>query len=700
MSEMHTSKRAAARFVLLCFDVVGTCVVTAPIVFGLATPAYAYVDPSVMTYTIQALAAVAVALSAVLGVAFRRTRKALLRLFHLEDAGRTTEAPVHRIDPSQKGRVDAAAARELATSGTGASGVGKGAHFTKERIPWPRRLIVALLVSVFTALTLFVVAPLELMAGSASSLLFGVKEAWQSLVLAGLVISVALGILLSFIRGRAFSITVAVVLALGVGAWLQAMFMNSSLPVADGDLVDWTKYTGIMLLSLVVWLAVVIGFVMFARKNGRTFRVVAGIVSVALVVVQGAGVVSIINEANGAPERVTITQRGLFDVSPKNNVICFVLDMTDTKYALQAYADHPDLLDGFDGFTWYQNCTGSMIPTRYGIPSLLTGHKIQPAEDAQEYLDTMYTNSHFLDDVKAQGYTTDIYSDSANWQENWSGYLRDRADNFESTSEIAQSAYDVPGALRILYQCALYRDLPWIAKPFFWFYTDQLNQGMTKQGEGADDATPYVIDDPQYFAQLSERGLTTNNEEASFRFIHLMGTHWPYTMDADANKVPESGDWESQLVGSFKIVRTYLEQLKSLGLYDNTTVIVTADHGEWTIVQDGLSGTSAPILFVKPAQSSTLDAQPCAISQQPVSHYDLQATMLKAMGAGQDVLNHYGEYNQAIEDRHDPANRSRYYLATTSDGHNDTSWMEYEIRGDANDWRNWRFDGNRWSLTK
>ncbi|WP_418954077.1 hypothetical protein, partial [Tractidigestivibacter sp.] len=49
-----------------------------------AEPALAYVDPSVMTYTIQALAAVAVALSAVLGVAFRRTRKALMRLLHID----------------------------------------------------------------------------------------------------------------------------------------------------------------------------------------------------------------------------------------------------------------------------------------------------------------------------------------------------------------------------------------------------------------------------------------------------------------------------------------------------------------------------------------------------------------------------------------------------------------------------------------
>ncbi|MCR5392857.1 MAG: hypothetical protein K6E65_06070, partial [Olsenella sp.] len=65
----------------------------------MATPALAYVDPSVMTYTIQALAAVAVALSAVLGVAFRRTRKALMRILHVDEgAGRVAEPAVSRVD--------------------------------------------------------------------------------------------------------------------------------------------------------------------------------------------------------------------------------------------------------------------------------------------------------------------------------------------------------------------------------------------------------------------------------------------------------------------------------------------------------------------------------------------------------------------------------------------------------------------------
>ena len=65
----------------------------------LPATAQAYVDPSVMTYTIQALAAVVVALSAVLGVAFRRSRKVLFRLLKIdENANKIVEGKVHKVD--------------------------------------------------------------------------------------------------------------------------------------------------------------------------------------------------------------------------------------------------------------------------------------------------------------------------------------------------------------------------------------------------------------------------------------------------------------------------------------------------------------------------------------------------------------------------------------------------------------------------
>ncbi|RGU80225.1 hypothetical protein DWW44_10470, partial [Olsenella sp. AF15-43LB] len=82
----------STRNALALHDALYAFALTAVWVLVPATPALAYVDPSVMTYTIQALAAVAVALSAVLGVAFRRTRRALMRLLHVDEgAGRVAE---------------------------------------------------------------------------------------------------------------------------------------------------------------------------------------------------------------------------------------------------------------------------------------------------------------------------------------------------------------------------------------------------------------------------------------------------------------------------------------------------------------------------------------------------------------------------------------------------------------------------------
>ena len=90
------------RCLLFLHDVFALTALALILCVGLPEVAFAYVDPSVMTYTIQALAGAAVALSAVLGVAFRRSRRALMRLFHIdENAKKQVEPPVHPIHASQ-----------------------------------------------------------------------------------------------------------------------------------------------------------------------------------------------------------------------------------------------------------------------------------------------------------------------------------------------------------------------------------------------------------------------------------------------------------------------------------------------------------------------------------------------------------------------------------------------------------------------
>ena len=68
-------------------------------VFLLAMPAYAYVDPSVVTTAVQVVAGVAVVVGAVVGVAWRRAKKKVQEKLGIdENAGKEVEAEIQFED--------------------------------------------------------------------------------------------------------------------------------------------------------------------------------------------------------------------------------------------------------------------------------------------------------------------------------------------------------------------------------------------------------------------------------------------------------------------------------------------------------------------------------------------------------------------------------------------------------------------------
>ncbi|MBR1470715.1 MAG: hypothetical protein IJ600_03630 [Lachnospiraceae bacterium] len=77
-------KRGAGIGVFLKYAVFALYVFgSAMLLFG--TTAYAYIDPSVMTYVIQAVAGIVIALGAVFGIYFRKMKKALFRFLRIDE---------------------------------------------------------------------------------------------------------------------------------------------------------------------------------------------------------------------------------------------------------------------------------------------------------------------------------------------------------------------------------------------------------------------------------------------------------------------------------------------------------------------------------------------------------------------------------------------------------------------------------------
>ena len=112
------------------------------------------------------------------------------------------------------------------------------------------------------------------------------------------------------------------------------------------------------------------------------------------------------------------------------------------------------------------------------------------------------------------------------------------------------------------------------------------------------------------------------------------------------------------------IIDEYLNQLKELGKYDDTTIIITADHS------DDLSHPQ-PIYFIKRNNEHHDTMQ---VSNAPISHSDFQGTVAEIITQKKNTLN-----RKSIWDIKEDSVRKRVLQGETWDGIKNTFfYVEYE----------------------
>lgn len=664
---------------VLAFDIAAASLIAVVLMAGFAAPAQAYVDPSVMTYTIQALAGVAVALSAVLGVAWRRIRRGLYKILKIdENAGKVKEPAVVQCTGEALEQADVEATQERAFQGI------EKPH----KLPWFARFIVAALVVGTFAFTQLYSAPLEIVATNSSAFQFTYLDLLQPLMTSTLIVGVIATVILSIFRGKPFEILVAILIAISICAMLQAIGLNQRLPQANGAEVDWMRYWKWMLASGFMWVFIIGICVAVAIKKPSWNNGVAVIASILLIASTAINLKATLddNAPSDNPEgELVLTKQGLNTVSDKSNIVWIVLDTLDTEYLDTALSQYPDLLDDYTGFTWFHNTTSQSAPTRYTVPSLVTGNFYDFTEeytiDVSAENKQFFTEENLLDKAKAQGYSVGVYSDTVYWG---TQALSEDTINVHPIGEIEVN--NVETIIGTLYKCSFYRNAPWVLKPLFRYYTDDINKAVVSQ-KGDDDAnTAYVLDDFSYYHDLTTKGLKIEEDTAgAYRFIHLVGDHQPFTMTADL-ELGRSDKYE-QAAASMKITAAYLNELKKLGVYDNSTIIVCADHGvyDWE-GKPTPDHPTTPLIMIKPADADS--SARVKISNAPVSQYDLSSTIEAALGLETS--------EQTIFDIPEGEDRVRYYYNNEEADTGNVAFHENKIDGDVNSWSSWSLTGRTW----
>lgn len=547
-----------------------------------------------------------------------------------------------------------------------------------------KKLLYSALVMGAACYTFFFFAPFEMLAGGSNAMSYTHRDVWHILALTAVIVFSLVTPVLLALRGKVFRITLTLFFSLTLCCYLQCLLMNRSLGVLNGD--SYSVTAGTAILDLFLWLAIFVGCFFALSKSRKVWRGILLYGAIALLVMQGASTVSLALQdppTNASIAEYQLSTENMYSYSSGDNVFVFVLDRLDYNYIEKVKKQDPEFFDELDGFTCYTNAMSAYARTQPALNHLLTGSETAYSVSAQQFFTDSWTEDgkDLLGGLQEQGYSVELYT-KPTYLFGSADYAVKNVDNLTNGSQLRDMAV-FPKLLRM----AAYRCAPNVLKGLFWADTNFYNH----QVFASDGTTGYDFDDPAYAPGFVTA--TADSTENSFKFYHFNGSHSPYNMRADGTAAAgdEAVTVEDQTMGSFRNLYRAFSQMKALGIYEDATIIITADHG--AAMSDRLSITEIVEkyqkvpqigLFYKPSGSA---GTPLAYSDAPVSTDNIPATIAKAAGF-EDIT----PYGTALEDVAEDAAVTRPYFKTvTPKGSGwETGVYEYAVTGDVSDFDNWQ----------
>ena len=464
---------------------------------------------------------------------------------------------------------------------------------------------------------------------------------------------------------KAMNLYLAAVICMG---YLQSMFLNGDLQPLDGNDQVWpqmTRLTNIVLWIIAIGVAVIAGY-----KKDLIKKILQGLcIYIALIQTVTLGYLMITTDYGKQKYEAAMTTQGDLEIAAKENVLVFVLDNFDSSWFEEIVEDDPDFVEPLADFTYYRNGTSQFAHTSMAIPYMLTG-SVWTEETEGNYFNYAYENSNVIETLADNKCNIGIYTGVS--------YLSDSVKLLtENYSEQVTREYSVGKTLDMMINASMYKIMPFVIKPEYIYYSgDMYNMASS-------DEIWSIDNDMLFYNRVVEQGISVNEDYSSaFRFYHMRGPHAPFYLSDDMRYEPTGrrATRNSQGRGSMKIVYEYMRQLKELGLYDDATIIITADHGQGYILDsDKTSGqpdrTSRPIFFVKePNQANDT----MKISNAPVSQAELIPTIMKAFGID------WKQYGKTFDEIGEDEQRERMYVDIY-----DYFNVQYVIDGNAADLNSW-----------
>ncbi len=518
-----------------------------------------------------------------------------------------------------------------------------------------KKCIHNVLISLVISFMLFIFAPLEMLFSNMDEVFYDASLLLKPMSLVFVAFFVLLSLVLCLAqKTKMYEALYCLVFVIFLSTYIQGTYFAGWLPKLDGTSIIWSDYSKYRIICIFTWIIVSLLIVILYKhvKRQNLIKAITG-VSVALGLIMLANIVTMGISCNGFASKEiyadTSTTKNMFAYSENKNFLILVLDKTDATVMNEFLEDHTEYLDIFNDFTFYTNMESMYPYTHHSVPLMLTGVPYEKQCDYSHYLNEVYENSRLFAELEKRDYSIGIYETLFKMKNS-----NNRFDN------LVKCEHDVSSWVTFTrWQIMLvgYKYAPFDLKRFCFLVTNAFNNLKVIPGE-----TVFSDYNEDFWVELQERP-TNRIETNNFRFIHVYGAHNPWISTEDMKPV-ENGTYEDGIKVSLSITQKYLQKYKEAGCYDNSVIIIMADHGYSTGFQEN------PIFFVKGID----EHHQMQKNDAPVSFADLMDAYIRLLD---------GNSSNDIFDWKEGDKRERKFLFQDDDDNPEEIMEEYVQKGRA-----------------
>lgn len=621
-------------------------------------PVSAYIDPSVMTYTIQAIAGVAIAIGAFISIYWRKFSRYLQNKYHISLSKKEIESDeLYLFDEN----IDKERIIPVINS------------VTKEevKVEQPKYSFTpAILLAVASSFMLMVYAPLDLYFNNVSEFWFDYKVILPIFLVMFLIFLAGLLVvlLLAYLINKKLYIWVLLIgLVTYLVFYIHGNFMIGALPVMDGETVIWSNYYRWYVISAIVIVVVfAICFMLYKKLQTNGFQKLVSFTSIliSLMLLITSISVGIKNYGFRDKDFYLYTEKDIMTMSEDANYLILILDTVDAGLVRDMWDEHPEYEKAFEDFTWFENTVSGYPFTKYSIPLSLTGKWYTYQEDYQKFLRHEVPQSPLFKKLSSEDYLMSFYEDDVNYN-----YVEFQPlfDNFDERSLSRENVNFAKYEMFLTF----YRYAPYFLKRYVPNNASILNyigQEVSKNGEKR-----FMWGNRYFYDHLVEEDYQYVPDKL-FKIIHLEGAHPPLVWNKDVEVIgEENGTAKSNAEAAMTIACTFVNKLRETNVYDNTAIVVMSDHGfKYKDSYDNeYVSRNHPILFVKGFN----EKHEFKVDQAPISQEDYLEAFLRLSDSKQ---------SDSIFDYHEGDKRERRYFRYNGHSGVDLEMTEFVQSGYAN----------------